>query len=49
VSGVAGGVISCPCHGSEFRVSDGSVVIGPATTGLTPMTAVVKAGQVDVS
>ncbi|MEW2292480.1 Rieske (2Fe-2S) protein [Streptomyces sp. NPDC006743] len=30
VSGIADGVISCPCHHSEFSVTDGSVRKGPA-------------------
>jgi Rieske Fe-S protein len=31
---IAGGTINCLCHGSKFKVSDGSVVKGPATTPL---------------
>ena len=31
---VADGTINCPCHGSRYAVSDGSVVRGPARTGL---------------
>ena len=27
---IADGKIDCPCHGSEFRITDGSVVTGPA-------------------
>ncbi|MER6125970.1 Rieske (2Fe-2S) protein [Streptomyces sp. NPDC001795] len=34
VSGISNGVITCPCHGSEFSVTDGSVKKGPATQGL---------------
>ncbi|MFI0961838.1 Rieske (2Fe-2S) protein [Streptomyces sp. NPDC021080] len=34
VKGIANGVITCPCHGSEFSATDGSVKKGPATTGL---------------
>ncbi|WP_323182779.1 Rieske (2Fe-2S) protein [Aldersonia sp. NBC_00410] len=33
VTKIAGGTIMCPCHGSEFNL-DGSVAVGPATTGL---------------
>ena len=35
VNKIDAGVISCPCHGSQFSVKDGSVVTGPATQGLT--------------
>jgi thiosulfate dehydrogenase [quinone] large subunit len=28
-------IIACPCHGSEFNPSNGDVVRGPATYGLT--------------
>lgn len=34
VSSISSGAIVCPCHGSEFSVTDGSVKKGPATTGL---------------
>jgi Rieske Fe-S protein len=34
VTGVADGVITCPCHNSTFSVSDGSVREGPATKPL---------------
>jgi thiosulfate dehydrogenase [quinone] large subunit len=31
-------LIVCPCHGSEFDPQTGAVLVGPATTGLTPLT-----------
>ncbi|MER5474622.1 Rieske (2Fe-2S) protein [Streptomyces sp. NPDC002935] len=40
VKGIANGVINCPCHGSQFSATDGSVKKGPATSALaaTPIT-----------
>ncbi|MGA4508567.1 Rieske (2Fe-2S) protein [Propionibacteriaceae bacterium G1746] len=34
VSNIDGADIVCGCHGSRFKVADGSVVTGPAPTGL---------------
>lgn len=41
--------ITCPCHGSTFKTSDGSVINGPATSGLTPLTATVSGTNVVVT
>jgi Rieske Fe-S protein len=34
LNAVDGGTINCPCHGSRYAITDGSVVRGPARTGL---------------
>ena len=37
VSSVSGGTINCPCHGSQFSITNGSVVTGPAASSLAPV------------
>ncbi|MDH6583642.1 Rieske Fe-S protein [Streptomyces sp. SAI-208] len=34
VTSVSGGTINCPCHGSKFNITDGSVANPPATEPL---------------
>jgi len=46
VNAVKGAVISCPCHGSEFSIEDGSVIQGPAKKGLTAQTVAVDGTDV---
>jgi thiosulfate dehydrogenase (quinone) large subunit len=31
-------IITCPCHGSQFNAATGAVEVGPAATGLNPIT-----------
>ncbi|WP_300008446.1 Rieske (2Fe-2S) protein [Pseudonocardia sp.] len=46
VRSVAGGAISCFCHGSRFRIADGSVAGGPAPAPLTPVPITVTDGEI---
>lgn len=46
VNQVADNTIICPCHGSKFSAEDGSVLQGPATTGLASVPVSVKGGEV---
>lgn len=49
VANVTNNQIICPCHGSVFSAKDGSVVNGPASSGLAPMTTKVNGSNVDVA
>jgi Rieske Fe-S protein len=42
VGTVADGTIDCPCHGSKFSIVNGSVVNGPATRPLAPISIKVQ-------
>jgi nitrite reductase/ring-hydroxylating ferredoxin subunit len=42
VGSVSGGTINCPCHGSKFSAANGSVVNGPATSPLAPVSIKVQ-------
>jgi nitrite reductase/ring-hydroxylating ferredoxin subunit len=46
VNKVADGLIQCPCHGSKYSVTDGSVKAGPAPKPLPAENISVKGGQV---
>lgn len=45
VKKIEGDTITCPCHGSQFSVLDGSVTHGPATRPLAEVTVVERGGE----
>lgn len=49
VSSVESNEILCPCHGSRFSATDGSVIQGPATMPLQPAGITVEGGNVVLS
>jgi Rieske Fe-S protein len=49
VTKVDGGKIICPCHGSEYNITDGSVYQGPSTTPLNPRTVTVSGDTLTIS
>lgn len=49
VTEVAGGTINCPCHGSKFRIADGSVAGGPAPSPLPPVRVDVAGDSVSLA
>jgi Rieske Fe-S protein len=49
VGGVTNNRIVCPCHGSVFSAEDGSVINGPASAPLAPMTTKVSGANVEIT
>ena len=49
VNGVSNGVITCPCHGSQFDAATGAVRQGPATRPLPPKSVSVGSDGITVS
>jgi Rieske Fe-S protein len=45
VNQVSGGTIDCPCHGSKYSITDGSVQGGPAPQPLPAEKVTVQGGQ----
>ena len=45
---VTGTTLMCPCHGSQFDVSSGAVVRGPAKLPLATYEVRERSGQIEV-
>ena len=49
VGSVADGLITCPCHGSQYHITDGSVARGPAPSALAAKPITVSNGEISLS
>lgn len=49
VGSVADGLITCPCHGSQYHIADGSVARGPAPAALAPQNITVSGGEISLA
>ena len=45
----SGLALACPCHGSPFDATDGSVTNGPATRGLTERAVTIEGDQLTIA
>jgi Rieske Fe-S protein len=46
VGTIENGLIKCPCHGSEYKIADGSVAKGPAPAPLAAIPVTVSNGEI---
>jgi Rieske Fe-S protein len=49
VTSVSGGTINCPCHGSKFNITDGSVANPPADQPLPEKQVKVSGGSIELA
>ncbi|WP_327313669.1 Rieske (2Fe-2S) protein [Streptomyces sp. NBC_01235] len=49
VKSIADGVINCPCHNSNFSITDGSVKSGPAKTSLPEVQITVSGDSITLA
>ncbi|SEL80629.1 Rieske (2Fe-2S) protein [Streptacidiphilus jiangxiensis] len=49
VGSVSGGTINCPCHGSQYHITDGTVAAGPAPSPLAPEPFKVSGGEITLT